>query len=305
MRFFSYTYRSHIFSIPYYLYSTLLRFYSFCTSRTHCLFYFLFFIWKDTNWRYKSYSFVSSISYHFSFTHCHSFFSSIFLSRSPLSLLLISNNIFSFLLTLFTFTRSSLYYLHSVSCILLPILTLLSSPLLLYLLPLHSYCFSLVVSPRTLPESLLSSFSVSIHLSLPASSSRFTSVDRDRINRCRQGGMSENRLVDAIIGRARGGKLISWWGSVLLQYLTNGRGNQYRSPLPRLAAPSNSTNLNQSQPKYGRHTARDHFVFLIPLDSIDDISHVITTWLFAPFGTRYFVNNPPHKIKLWEQKVEF
>jgi len=33
----------------------------------------------------------------------------------------------------------------------------------------------------------------------------------------------------------------------LLQYLTSGRSNQYRSQLLRLVAPGNSTNLNQSQ----------------------------------------------------------
>lgn len=46
--------------------------------------------------------------------HYHSFFSSIFLSRRPPSPLLISNTILGSLLTLFTFTRFSLYYLYSV-----------------------------------------------------------------------------------------------------------------------------------------------------------------------------------------------
>lgn len=123
--------------------------------------------------------------------------------------------------------------------------------------------------------------------------------------------MSENRLVEAIIGRARvqearGGKLVSWWGSVLLQYLTSGRGNQYRSPLSRPVAPSNSTNLNQSQPKYGRHTARDHFVFLMPLDSIDDISHAIVNVIICSFlNSIHFRKESSSSLNFQNKKPNF
>lgn len=94
------------------------------------------------------------LSFSLSLMHCHSFFSSlIFLSRQPPSPSLSSNTILGSLLTLFTFTRFSLYYLHSVSCILLPILTLLPSSFLLYLLPPPSRSFSLrILLSRTLAE---------------------------------------------------------------------------------------------------------------------------------------------------------
>lgn len=68
---------------------------------------------------------------------------SIFLSRRSPPPLVISNTILGSLLTLFTFTRFSPYYLHSVSCILLAILTLLSPSILFYLLPLPPRSFSL------------------------------------------------------------------------------------------------------------------------------------------------------------------
>lgn len=90
----------------------------------------------------------------------HSFSSFIFPSRWPPSPLFIANNILGSLLTLFTFTRFSLYYLHSVSCIHLPILTLLPPSCLLYLLllPLRSFFLRSLFS-HALTEPILSSFS--------------------------------------------------------------------------------------------------------------------------------------------------
>lgn len=117
------------------------------------------------------------------------FFSSIFLSCSPPSLLLIFNAILGTLLTLFTFTRSSpstIFILFGASFF--PFSR--SSHYLFCSISCFYICTLLsIVSSRTLPEYLLSSFfSVSISPSLPPSSSQFTSVDRDRINRRRQGG---------------------------------------------------------------------------------------------------------------------
>lgn len=90
----------------------------------------------------------------------HSFSSFIFPSRWPPSPLFIANNILGSLLTLFTFTRFSLYYLHSVSCIHLPILTLLPPSCLLYLLLLPSRSFFLrSLFSHALTEPILSSFS--------------------------------------------------------------------------------------------------------------------------------------------------
>lgn len=104
------------------------------------------------------------------------------LSRWPLLISIILSS----LLTLSTFTRFSLYYLHSVSCILLPILTLLP-PSLFPLL--RSLSLSLIASHNLAEYTFILLFGIaSINPSLFRTSSfRFTSVDKDR-NRYRWRG---------------------------------------------------------------------------------------------------------------------
>lgn len=151
--FLSYTYRSHVFY-------SLLFFFDFITFLfilhfSHASF-LIFFPSVSLSHLYLLYlrPFYPSLMCR------HSFSSFIFPSHWPPSPLFIANNILGSLLTLFTFTRFSLYYLYSVSCIHLPILTLLPPSCLLYLLLLPSRSFFLrSLFSHALTEPILSSFS--------------------------------------------------------------------------------------------------------------------------------------------------
>lgn len=102
----------------------------------------------------------SPVSFHhsavFRFSHALSFASPLHLfERSSPSPLLVSNIILGSLLTLSSFTRFSLYCLHSPSRILLPILTLLPPGLSSCRLPLFSILSRSVTPSCTLPEAIL------------------------------------------------------------------------------------------------------------------------------------------------------
>lgn len=156
-----------------------------------------------------------TLPFSFFLTHNHSLFS--FISLHRLLLLLVSSIILGSLLTLSSFTRFSLYCLHPASRIFLPILTLLPPSLSPYLLPrpLNSLSFSLSLSVSLfLPSQILLTRYLKLYFRpslryrinpslLPTIFFSFY-FDRQRQNKpLPTEGMNENRLVEAIIGRAR------------------------------------------------------------------------------------------------------